>query len=212
MFCFLFSELPPDKPTIKAEKGWYASGDSLRAQCSSPPADPPANLTWLLNGRDVSIIISTYFLHGKRIAIKNVVPYFFKLKFNCFIGRLLISYFGTAQEVLHKSHETKTLVSIYVTYVLSLGKTTISFKTKTIGIICNYIQNNYPSNITGNISLYVFVVHLIMTPIIVTSLNIRHGRPFKLITRRAWVIKGRCITDVLRTDIGCNRTTAMCSV
>ncbi|CAH2244900.1 jg225, partial [Pararge aegeria aegeria] len=44
--------LPPDKPTIKAEKGWYASGDSLRAQCTSPPADPPANLTWLLNGRD----------------------------------------------------------------------------------------------------------------------------------------------------------------
>lgn len=50
------AELPPEKPIIKAEKGWYASGDSLRAQCSSPPADPPANLTWLLNGRDVSIV------------------------------------------------------------------------------------------------------------------------------------------------------------
>ncbi|GBP68465.1 hypothetical protein EVAR_52626_1 [Eumeta japonica] len=47
-------ELPSDMPMIKAEKGWYASGDSLRAQCSSAPADPPANLTWLLNGRDVS--------------------------------------------------------------------------------------------------------------------------------------------------------------
>lgn len=51
---FIFTELPPEKPSIKAEKGWYASGDSLRAQCTSPPADPPANLTWLLNGRDVS--------------------------------------------------------------------------------------------------------------------------------------------------------------
>ncbi|XP_013177753.1 PREDICTED: uncharacterized protein LOC106125193 [Papilio xuthus] len=58
-------ELPPDKPTIKAEKGWYASGDSLRAQCSSPPADPPANLTWLLNGRDIQ---------GKPIIQQRILP------------------------------------------------------------------------------------------------------------------------------------------
>lgn len=59
-FSPLSTELPSEKPTIKAEKGWYASGDSLRAQCTSPPADPPANLTWLLNGRDVSAIQSNY--------------------------------------------------------------------------------------------------------------------------------------------------------
>ncbi|XP_034824331.1 uncharacterized protein [Maniola hyperantus] len=58
-------ELPPDKPTIKAEKGWYASGDSLRAQCISPPADPPANLTWLLNGRDIQ---------GKPIIQQRILP------------------------------------------------------------------------------------------------------------------------------------------
>ncbi|XP_063360891.1 uncharacterized protein LOC134650006 [Cydia amplana] len=58
-------ELPPDKPTIKAEKGWYASGDSLRAQCSSPPADPPANLTWLLNGRDIQ---------GKPVIQQRILP------------------------------------------------------------------------------------------------------------------------------------------
>ncbi|XP_063890254.1 uncharacterized protein LOC110370505 [Helicoverpa armigera] len=58
-------ELPPEKPTIKAEKGWYASGDSLRAQCSSPPADPPANLTWLLNGRDIQ---------GKPIIQQRILP------------------------------------------------------------------------------------------------------------------------------------------
>ncbi|KAG7299699.1 hypothetical protein JYU34_016696 [Plutella xylostella] len=58
-------ELPPDKPTIKAEKGWYASGDSLRAQCSSPPADPPANLTWLLNGKDIQ---------GKPIIQQRILP------------------------------------------------------------------------------------------------------------------------------------------
>ncbi|CAH2075025.1 unnamed protein product, partial [Iphiclides podalirius] len=58
-------ELPAEKPSIKAEKGWYASGDSLRAQCSSPPADPPANLTWLLNGRDI---------HGKPIIQQRILP------------------------------------------------------------------------------------------------------------------------------------------
>ncbi|XP_038210822.1 uncharacterized protein LOC119831500 [Zerene cesonia] len=58
-------ELPPEKPTIKAEKGWYASGDSLRAQCISPPADPPANLTWLLNGRDIQ---------GKPIFQQRILP------------------------------------------------------------------------------------------------------------------------------------------
>ncbi|XP_021202683.2 uncharacterized protein LOC105841416 [Bombyx mori] len=58
-------ELPPEKPIIKAEKGWYASGDSLRAQCSSPPADPPANLTWLLNGRDIQ---------GKPVIQQRILP------------------------------------------------------------------------------------------------------------------------------------------
>ncbi|XP_026486119.1 uncharacterized protein LOC113393448 [Vanessa tameamea] len=58
-------ELPPEKPSIKAEKGWYASGDSLRAQCTSPPADPPANLTWLLNGRDIQ---------GKPIIQQRILP------------------------------------------------------------------------------------------------------------------------------------------
>ncbi|XP_072940881.1 uncharacterized protein [Epargyreus clarus] len=58
-------ELPPERPSIKAEKGWYASGDTLRAQCTSPPADPPANLTWLLNGRDIQ---------GKPIIQQRILP------------------------------------------------------------------------------------------------------------------------------------------
>ncbi|VVC97202.1 unnamed protein product, partial [Leptidea sinapis] len=60
-----FDKLPPEKPTIKAEKGWYASGDSLRAQCVSPPADPPANLTWLLNGKDIQ---------GKPMIQQRILP------------------------------------------------------------------------------------------------------------------------------------------
>ncbi|CAB3243374.1 unnamed protein product [Arctia plantaginis] len=46
-------ELPEMGPSVRAQKSWYSIGDMLRANCSSPPADPPANLTWLLNGQEV---------------------------------------------------------------------------------------------------------------------------------------------------------------
>ncbi|KAL0892082.1 hypothetical protein ABMA27_015294 [Loxostege sticticalis] len=46
-------ELPDAMPKVQAQKSWYSAGDMLRANCTSPPADPPANLTWLLNGQEV---------------------------------------------------------------------------------------------------------------------------------------------------------------
>ncbi|XP_072940907.1 uncharacterized protein [Epargyreus clarus] len=46
-------ELPDSKPQVHAQKSWYSVGDMLRANCTSPPADPPANLTWLVNGYEV---------------------------------------------------------------------------------------------------------------------------------------------------------------
>ncbi|XP_049866540.1 uncharacterized protein LOC126367169 [Pectinophora gossypiella] len=46
-------ELPGAGPSVRASKSWYSAGDMLRANCSAPPADPPANLTWLLNGQEV---------------------------------------------------------------------------------------------------------------------------------------------------------------
>lgn len=46
-------ELPDAQPKMHAQKSWYSIGDMLRANCTSPPADPPANLTWLLNGQEV---------------------------------------------------------------------------------------------------------------------------------------------------------------
>ncbi|CAG9784998.1 unnamed protein product [Diatraea saccharalis] len=46
-------ELPDSQPKVQAQKSWYSIGDMLRANCTSPPADPPANLTWLLNGQEV---------------------------------------------------------------------------------------------------------------------------------------------------------------
>ncbi|XP_059059175.1 uncharacterized protein LOC131852517 [Achroia grisella] len=46
-------ELPDTQPNVRAQKSWYSVGDMLRANCTSPPADPSANLTWLLNGQEV---------------------------------------------------------------------------------------------------------------------------------------------------------------
>ncbi|KAJ0179823.1 hypothetical protein K1T71_004414 [Dendrolimus kikuchii] len=46
-------DLPDSGPLVQAQKSWYSVGDMLRANCTSPPAAPPANLTWLLNGQEV---------------------------------------------------------------------------------------------------------------------------------------------------------------
>lgn len=46
-------DLPDSGPIVQVQKSWYSVGDMLRANCTSPPADPTANLTWLLNGQEV---------------------------------------------------------------------------------------------------------------------------------------------------------------
>ncbi|XP_037961385.2 uncharacterized protein LOC105382086 [Plutella xylostella] len=46
-------ELPDAPPEVRAQKSWYSAGDMLRANCSAAPANPPANITWLLNGFQV---------------------------------------------------------------------------------------------------------------------------------------------------------------
>ncbi|KAG8280208.1 hypothetical protein J6590_086719 [Homalodisca vitripennis] len=35
-----------EEPVIRLEKNSYSAGDTLRANCSSPPSSPPANVTW----------------------------------------------------------------------------------------------------------------------------------------------------------------------
>ncbi|XP_074033583.1 uncharacterized protein [Leptinotarsa decemlineata] len=41
--------LPNDSPSLGTDKSFYDIGDVLRANCSSPPSRPPANLTFVLN-------------------------------------------------------------------------------------------------------------------------------------------------------------------
>ncbi|XP_077302008.1 uncharacterized protein LOC143922575 [Arctopsyche grandis] len=46
-------ELPDSAPIIYADKIKVSVGDSLKVRCTAPPAHPPANLTWTLNGKSI---------------------------------------------------------------------------------------------------------------------------------------------------------------
>lgn len=43
------------KPELQLEKPQYSLGDKLRANCSSPPSNPPANITWFINDKEVGL-------------------------------------------------------------------------------------------------------------------------------------------------------------
>ncbi|XP_015521933.1 uncharacterized protein [Neodiprion pinetum] len=46
--------LPEGDPEIRVEKMKYAVGDVVRGNCTSPPGNPPANVTWSVNGLPVN--------------------------------------------------------------------------------------------------------------------------------------------------------------
>lgn len=50
-----FPDLPEGNPEIRVEKLKYAVGDMVRTNCTSPPGNPPANVTWSVNGIPVRI-------------------------------------------------------------------------------------------------------------------------------------------------------------
>ncbi|XP_063228946.1 uncharacterized protein LOC134534412 [Bacillus rossius redtenbacheri] len=43
--------LPEGDPRLSVEKQRYSVGDTARANCSSPPSSPAANLSWVVNGK-----------------------------------------------------------------------------------------------------------------------------------------------------------------
>jgi len=43
------------KPELQLEKPQYSLGEKLRANCSSPPSNPPANITWFINDKEVNM-------------------------------------------------------------------------------------------------------------------------------------------------------------
>lgn len=50
-------ESPKWGPKLVSDRSWYGVGSTLRATCASPPAHPPANLTFALNGQEVSYTV-----------------------------------------------------------------------------------------------------------------------------------------------------------
>ncbi|GBP94753.1 hypothetical protein EVAR_64653_1 [Eumeta japonica] len=48
------SEPPLASPNVSADRMWYAGGEHIRANCSSPPSLPAANITWYVNEQMVS--------------------------------------------------------------------------------------------------------------------------------------------------------------
>lgn len=46
--------LPEGQPKMTMEKQRYSVGDTLRGNCSSPPSNPPTNLTWFVNDRKMN--------------------------------------------------------------------------------------------------------------------------------------------------------------
>ncbi|XP_011497911.1 PREDICTED: uncharacterized protein LOC105362230 isoform X2 [Ceratosolen solmsi marchali] len=47
-------KLPRGNVTAHVEKPKYALGDTVRGNCTAPPANPPANITWTVNGHPVA--------------------------------------------------------------------------------------------------------------------------------------------------------------
>lgn len=50
-----FAGLPKGNLTIRVEKPRYAVGDTVRGNCTAPAGNPPANVTWTVNGLPVGL-------------------------------------------------------------------------------------------------------------------------------------------------------------
>ncbi|XP_076659786.1 uncharacterized protein LOC143363053 [Halictus rubicundus] len=48
------ASLPEGEPQIRVEKQRYAVGDTVRGNCTVPSGNPPANVTWTVNGVPVN--------------------------------------------------------------------------------------------------------------------------------------------------------------
>lgn len=48
-------ELPSDNPSLSIMKRVLTPTDSLKAYCKAGVSHPPANITWFINGKRVSI-------------------------------------------------------------------------------------------------------------------------------------------------------------
>lgn len=56
MYDFYISGTMDGKPELQLEKPQYSLGEKLKANCSSPSSNPPANITWFINDKEVKLL------------------------------------------------------------------------------------------------------------------------------------------------------------
>ncbi|XP_017759605.1 PREDICTED: uncharacterized protein LOC108550370 isoform X1 [Eufriesea mexicana] len=55
VFAYMYvANLPNGDPQVRVEKSRYAVGDTVRGNCTVPSGNPPANVTWTVNGVPVN--------------------------------------------------------------------------------------------------------------------------------------------------------------
>ena len=55
-FLLFFPDLPDDHPRITGVNEQYEPGEGITATCTAWHSNPPANLSWFINGEPVSYI------------------------------------------------------------------------------------------------------------------------------------------------------------
>ncbi|KAK2581478.1 hypothetical protein KPH14_005144 [Odynerus spinipes] len=70
------ASLPKGDPEVNVEKLRYAVGDTVRSNCTVPSGNPPANITWTVNGNQVNssfvINITDKFIDNHHMAIAGL--------------------------------------------------------------------------------------------------------------------------------------------
>ena len=59
----LFAAYPSEDPMIEGVLSTYSIGDYVSANCTSGKSNPPANLTWYINGDKLGQQVSTVFIN-----------------------------------------------------------------------------------------------------------------------------------------------------
>ncbi|KAL2747904.1 hypothetical protein V1477_003799 [Vespula maculifrons] len=70
------ASLPKGDPEVNVEKQRYAVGDTVRGNCTVPSGNPPANITWTVNGNQVNssfiMNITDKFIDNHHMAIAGL--------------------------------------------------------------------------------------------------------------------------------------------
>ena len=63
-FSLFFAVLPKDGPKITGGKDRYSVGDTVNVNCTSKASKPAADIQWIINGKEVKVVI--YNLIGQK--------------------------------------------------------------------------------------------------------------------------------------------------